>query len=364
MNHLVTTAVPWERDRETGRRVRRVSVHETINHHPFFYVPAYDASGRWLFFISHATGLPQVYGLIRSEDRIVQLTNCPDLLEWSIHPSGDGRYIYYTRGSRACRVELESLREECLHDFGATPMLANSMVGAGMGVTTVSSDDAWWAIPVRGATCGRLFVINTSTGDAVCIHEAESLFHPQFHPNDPTLLHYSGSHTERMWVIQRDGTGNRPVYKRDASRKEWVVHETWIPGTRDLLAVDWPRGLFRVSIDDGVRTEVSRLNAWHPTTDRSGGKVVTDTRNPDRGICVLSLTDSDDAYEVVGLPRASNRGDHWDCPHCPYDDGPVKVDAPQHTHPHPSFSPDGRYVVFTSDASGWPTVCEIDLCCE
>src|SRR5690242_3769253 len=134
MNNVVTSALPWVRDGETGRLMRRVSVHETINHHPFFYVPAYDERGRWLFFISHETGQPQIYGLVRSEDRIVQLTNCADLNEWSIHPSGDGRYIYYTRGSRACRVDLESLREESLHDFGAMPMLANSMVGAGMGV--------------------------------------------------------------------------------------------------------------------------------------------------------------------------------------------------------------------------------------
>lgn len=364
MNNLVTSAATWERDCETGRRIRRVSNPEAINHHPFFYVPAYDDSARWLFYVSHATQQPQIYGFIRDEGRIVQLTDCPDLIEWSIHPSHDGRYVYYTRGSRACRVELSTFREECLHDFGAAPMVANSMVGAGMGVTTLSSDDEWWAIAVRGQYCGRLFIINTSTGAAEPVHEAESLFHPQFHPNDSTLLHYSGPHTNRIWVIHRDGTGNRPVYSRDASRKEWVVHETWIPGTRDLLAVDWPRGLFRVSIDGGVRAEVSRLNAWHPTTDRTGTKVVTDTRNPDRGICVFNLPDASDAYDVAALPRASSRGDHWDCPHCPYDDGPVKVDAPQHTHPHPSFSPDGRYVVFTSDATGWATVYEIDLDCD
>ena len=47
------------------------------------------------------------------------------------------------------------------------------------------------------------------------------------------------------------------------------------------------------------------------------------------------------------------------CPfRCPYDDGPVAVYAPQHTHPHPNFSPDGHYVVFASDRSGWVQVYE------
>ena len=40
------------------------------------------------------------------------------------------------------------------------------------------------------------------------------------------------------------------------------------------------------------------------------------------------------------------------------DDGPVQVYAPQHTHPHPCFSPDGRRVVFSSDRTGHTQVYE------
>ncbi|MCA9438850.1 MAG: PD40 domain-containing protein, partial [Candidatus Omnitrophica bacterium] len=47
--------------------------------------------------------------------------------------------------------------------------------------------------------------------------------------------------------------------------------------------------------------------------------------------------------------------------HCPYDDGPVKVYAPQHTHPHPNFSPDGKRVVFSSDRSGTAQLFEVYL---
>jgi oligogalacturonide lyase len=56
---------------------------------------------------------------------------------------------------------------------------------------------------------------------------------------------------------------------------------------------------------------------------------------------------------------SSNAGSHWNTTHCPYDDGPVKVVAPQHTHPHPSFSPDGSRVVFTSDRSGVAQLYEV-----
>jgi Tol biopolymer transport system component len=39
----------------------------------------------------------------------------------------------------------------------------------------------------------------------------------------------------------------------------------------------------------------------------------------------------------------------------------VTVYAPQHTHPHPSFSPDGSRVVFTSDRTGLAQVYEADV---
>jgi oligogalacturonide lyase len=54
--------------------------------------------------------------------------------------------------------------------------------------------------------------------------------------------------------------------------------------------------------------------------------------------------------------RSSNAGDH-----CPYDDEPVEVFAPQHAHPHPTLSPDRSRVVFTSDARGIAQLYEVTL---
>lgn len=59
-------------------------------------------------------------------------------------------------------------------------------------------------------------------------------------------------------------------------------------------------------------------------------------------------------------PQASSLGDHWNGPF-PYADGPIAVYAPQHTHPHPSFFPDGRHVIYTSDVSGHAQVYEATL---
>jgi oligogalacturonide lyase len=40
-----------------------------------------------------------------------------------------------------------------------------------------------------------------------------------------------------------------------------------------------------------------------------------------------------------------------------HNDGPVAVEAPQHTHP--PFAPDGSRIVFTSDRSGHAQIYEV-----
>ena len=95
--------------------------------------------------------------------------------------------------------------------------------------------------------------------------------------------------------------------------------------------------------------------------NRAGDLMVADTNFPDRGLQLF------DPLDGLGEPRphcetkATNAGAHWNTDHCPYDDGPVDVYAPQHTHPHPNFSPDGRFVVFTSDRSGHAQVYEVEV---
>ena len=71
------------------------------------------------------------------------------IAEWSFHPSHDGRFVFFVAGTRAVRLELETLREDVLADFGAVEMREKGMVGAAMGTTTLSRDDRWWAVPVK-----------------------------------------------------------------------------------------------------------------------------------------------------------------------------------------------------------------------
>ena len=81
-------------------------------------------------------------------------------------------------------------------------MREKGMVGAAMGTTTVSRDDKWWAVPVKVGDTARLTIIDTTTGRTETILERDSIGHPQFHPDDSSLLRYAGPFYERMWIIQ------------------------------------------------------------------------------------------------------------------------------------------------------------------
>ena len=144
------------------------------------------------------------------------------------------------------------------------------------------------------------------------------------------------------------GSGNRRVYERE-DRMQWVTHEVWLPGRRAIAFVDWPRGMRLLDIETGtpngspvsppgMRRRTPPVSAWCATPIF-----------PIAGC--TSCRGADGEAEFLCASEASSEGAHWAGPF-PYNDGPVAVEARQHTHPHPRFLPDGARVVFTSDARG------------
>ena len=136
-------------DGATGARIRQVTDHPSIHHHPFFFVPAYDDAMARLIFVSHRSGRPEIYADERSSGELVQLTERDGLAEYSIYPSHDGRYVYYTAGAGGYRVDTETQREEQLVDLGALGdirLRERGMVADAMGTTALSFDDRYWAL--------------------------------------------------------------------------------------------------------------------------------------------------------------------------------------------------------------------------
>ena len=340
----------WFEDPATGARMRQITSHPTIHHHPFFFVPPWDDRMQRLIFVSHRSGAAQLFAEDCPTGRLMQLTNRPDIAEWSLHPAYGGRYVVFVAGTAAWRLDLETLTEECLAEFGDVGMREAGMVGAAMGTTTLSRDDRWWAVPVKVGAVSRFFLIDVVNAKSTIILERDTIGHPQFCPDDPTLLFYAGPLTDRLWLINRDGSGNRSLWRR-TNNKQWITHESWIRGTRELAFVDWPHGIKAVQVDTSTLRDVTDFPAWHAHPNETGSRFVADTNFPDIGIHVFGAHGRKETPRKICNSWASSIGEHWAAPF-PYNDGPLEIYAPQHTHPHPRFSLDGSRVLFTSDRSG------------
>ena len=332
--------------------LRQVTDHPSIHHHPFFFVDAWDAAMRFLLLISHRTGAPQIYIEPEAGADLVQLTDEAALAEWSVIPSKDGRWIYYVAGQEGKRVSPQTGEVETLVHFDSAQMREPGMVGAAMGTTALSANGRYWAVPVKSGAVSRFWLIDTEAQTAGVFLEAPTIGHPQFCPDDDDLILYAGPMTDRVWVTDRAGQARR-IHQR-AHKMQWITHEVWRPGHRSVLFVDWPKGLGEIVVETGEVRQITDFPVWHGAPDAEGQRLVCDTNFPDRGLHLLDLAGTAPA-RFLTEPKASSQGAHWAHPF-PYNDGPVSVHAPQHTHPHPRFSPDGRQVVFTSDAGGFAQV--------
>ena len=90
-----------------------------------------------------------------------------------------------------------------------------------MGTTTVSHDDRWWAVPVSFGDRSRMLVVDTATGAADYVLEADGIGHPEFHPDDSEWFRYAGSYRARIWVARRDGS-REPARLRTGRRRQGV----------------------------------------------------------------------------------------------------------------------------------------------
>ncbi len=329
-------------------------------HSAYFLHQSFLPGNRSLMVTSYETGTPQICEISFETGEQHQITRGAGIHPLSAVQHPDGREIVFTRGDSLCAVNRKTLDER---------IVARSE-GASVGESSISPDGLWLTAAFRRADERGLLVASWERNDVRTIPFARTLIHPQFHPLDPEWIEFAGDPAPRMHRVRRDGTGMECLYQH--GNDEFVVHETFLGQTGDLVFTVWPKLLCRMDWTTRVISTIARYNAWHIAPDRAGKRILCDTNHPDEGIQIISVADG--SRQLVCRSESSNRGLQWrtsryalkeDFEAAREGQGSALswmeadndiVYGPQYTHPHPSWSRDEKQIVFTSDRTGTPQV--------
>jgi hypothetical protein len=331
---------------------RQVTDGPAINHPTYFLQSSFFPGGRSMFFTSYRTGSAQLWEASLESGEQRQLTSGAAIHPFSaaLHP--DRKTIVVTRGGGLWAIDRESGGERRIVE----------VAGAELGECSIDRDGAWLTAAFkRSGTCG-LAVGRFDGSEWREIPFPRTVIHPQFHPLEPEWIEFAGDPAPRMHRVRRDGSGMECLYEH--GNDEFLVHETFLGSTGDLVFTAWPRALARMDWTTRAMRTIVEYNAWHIAPDRRGERVLCDTNHPDEGLQIIDvatggrrkLCDSlssnqgsqwrKSAYAVASDFADARRNLSW------MENAGDTVYGPQHTHPHPSWSFEEDQVAFASDRTG------------
>lgn len=334
-----------------------------MNHHLYFTNPTCSADGRRGFFVSYRTGYPNLFSIDLQTGDLLQLSDRCDINPFSPAPSLDSAWLYFSAGNCVRAVSTTTGEDREISRLSAN-LLGNC---------SLSADGHFLAIALRHSEYCEMAVVDLRTFRTEMVARAKEIGHIQFCPSDSSLLEYSGTVHQRIWLHNRRTGENRYLYDQPAS--EWIVHESWLGAGEEVMFVHWPKRLCAISRNGGAPRVLANINTWHASSNRDGTLCIADTVHPDRGLILIDPRTGQ--WRTLCMPGATCRGTQWvhdqpamgagidtsiirskqpelDPPPKPTDT--ASTYGPQWSHPHPRFSPDERQVIYTSDRDGWSQV--------
>lgn len=328
-------------DPVTGVRVWEMTTAGTSDN-LYFHFSNFTADNRYLLFSSNRTGALQFYRADVETGRIVQLTDYPISMGNTVRglcpDHTNARRVYLLRGAEVIALDLMDFSER---KIGVIPQ---PYMG-GFQQPTLSGDGKWITITKqRDANNWEIGLLNTQTGEyKTVITQGFRIGHVQHSPTDSIIFYVwetGGYAPQRTWLVNTDGTGNRPFYARTDAKtwftplKEWITHEAWINNTGEMTMINDKQGVMIVNKDSTARM-VTEGDYWHVAA-RPDGKFLVLDDNKGR-LWLMETATGNRRLLATGLR-----------------------DTVRAVHAHASFDRMGRYIQFHTGRTQ-ETVALIDL---
>ncbi len=359
-------------DPDTGVRVTRLTPPDVVCPRNYFYQKAFTRDGSKLIFGGEFDGVFNVWMLDLASRRARQLTEGKGDNYHGAYLSPDDRYLFYTKAGREHRrVDLATLEEEVIYTVpegwrGAGTWVANSACTHIAGMEMLQTDQ------VTGGTgwerfqrqferqpLERLISIDIARREARVVYEQKRYMgHPMYRPFDDRTMGFchEGPHDlvdARMWLIDADGTRLRKV--KEHAPGEACMHEFWVPDGSKLVYVSYVKGEQERFIwaADPVTLENECLMAMPPCahlmSNFDGSLIVGDGAGQ-----LGDVADKDGhAFEADPWIHLFDTRARKHRKICRHDSSWQEYKGnTQVNHPHPSFTPDEKRVLFSSDREG------------
>jgi len=355
--------------------ITRLTPPEVTCHRNYFYQKCFFNDGSHLLFAGEFDGHWNYYLLDVKKAEAVQLTEGAGDNTFGGFLSPDDASLYYVKNDRVLlEVDLKTLAEREVYRVpdewvGYGTWVANSDCTKLVGIEIAKSD--WtplndWKIFHdffhKGPHC-RLLRVDLKTGESATIHEEKNwLGHPIYRPFDDNTVAFchEGPHDlvdARMWMVNEDGSHVRKV--KEHAEGESCTHEFWVPDGSALVYVSYLKGqqgrtIYRFNPETGVNEAVMPMPACsHLMSNFDGTLLVGDGSGTPVDVKDTSgyTIDNDPylyAFDVAKKSyfRIARHDTSW----------ATVANSRQVTHPHPSFTPDDKAVLFSSDKDGKPAL--------
>jgi oligogalacturonide lyase len=356
-----------------GRKVSQLTNQRGWHIIPYFTNTAFTPDSKTIAFHSNRHGKTDIFTVEIRSGEITQLTDIPpnipapslryfqegehyprvrcDLVSWI------DRTVYFHGGNEFRRVSIDTLEEEVLwrvpDDIIAGLPHMNSdgtlIVFPAMDVElfNIAEDEkpqfqhsVWRRVKENPYLMSYLIVLDLTTRKvAEWTRENSWISHAQFSPLDSKRILYCHEGVwedvdDRIWMFDRT-TGEKWNLRKQTS-DVCIGHEMWITGTERVLYHGWIGektmfGFINADGSDMVEYLADSRFYGHFCPNRYGSVLVTDAGIHKDMISLVTFEDGKVVFEP--LCRHGSIWKHgWD-------------------HPHPHFSPDGKWIVFTASHS-------------
>ena len=335
-------------DAQTGKTVWQMTKGEPKSVSCYQEVEAFTADEKYVIFSSNRTGNFQLYRAELESGDLAQLSDVSDFRSISFGIARNGREVIYTAGWRVFAVDVHTGQDRMVIDFeGKTPSPPS-----GAPVALSGNGDRVVVAYDTGKDTTMLAFGLVETGEFHEIFEWQGkLSHAQICPGDSNLVTFDpGPDTQndmslpmekraRTWILDVEKNEARPFLITPYGFR--ATHEYWdFSGDRLYF--------HKKSVPGWVPTTISSINReggdWqdhYESLDRTLGHSSIDRGNS----FIISDVQAKDENELWRIDLKTGKGEVLCWPNT----SPIQD---QTIHVHPSISPPGNFVDFTSDRCG------------